>query len=984
MLNFFPCNPTVAKFARKRPTFGLLGCWLLALSLATSQLAGALTLPQDKHYRQDISDQWAVFVDTSGIDKLDEIRSRRYEFIPASQFQAPLPPMQSYWLRLTLENPSQYKNTSWLEMDLALARNVLLYQIDGPYIKTHGISYTTSDGKQQRQARAHFSIVTSAQSASEIYVRLTRPWRADFATTLSDPLGYQRSSDKSLLITGFCFGAMLLLMLASLLSGWRGERRDYLLLALLAACAMSNAAVQQGLLLLLAPVNNSGSRLLQFAPLCSQAAFIIALLLTIRGLKATGNARRIPAYIAWGGIFAAVITLLLGLFDFGLAYYGLALIEAITLVVLLLFFVTCLRRDLYRPLLFIAGLVFYAIGAWPLLSGTLAPITGFSGTLPGGASSLGVNPLYQAGTLAMLLLFALALARPARNIQLEQSIPDNHTIDNDVDEVDSLALEHLTGKSNPDWWRLTEASFDGILLCEQGRILYANQSAADLLGHDKVAVIGKPISLLLGSGHDSEELLALAELKPALLHSDTGDGAHRSLELRSRQQWVDHRQLYFASLRLAADSAAGNNAFYDGLTGLAGQQLLSERVEQAIKAADRHPASHALLFVELDQLPALKQRYGRQRADRMLQTLATRLGQSTRRENTVARVGDAHFAVFVENLANTQAAAKVAGQVLQTLKRPVHLDERELLTSASIGIAIYPEDADTLPQLLLLAERATESTRLRGPNRYQFCNDDINRRVAAQLHLEAALQEARNDVVSALREAHSQNTFTLTLQPVSKLQDNSRVGSIAGLSWPDSAPDYRHIDQLYELAVEVDLDRDISACMLQAACEFAAHNSSSTGAIGIKIAAAHFLEQDFVDQVNTIVALSSCNPQQIMLTFDESVLTQQLKQSSEKLGQLRQSGLQIGIDHFADGQTSLLLLRSGNISQVAITTSWIKSVGTHKQDLKALRALVKLCHRLQLQVHIDQVSTESHIKVARLIECDTASGPLIEQHLPQG
>ena len=321
---------------------------------------------------------------------------------------------------------------------------------------------------------------------------------------------------------------------------------------------------------------------------------------------------------------------------------------------------------------------------------------------------------------------------------------------------------------------------------------------------------------------------------------------------------------------------------------------------------------------------------------------------------------------------------------MQTLKRPVHLDERELLTSASIGIAIYPEDADTLPQLLLLAERASESTGLRGPNRYQFCNDDINRRVAAQLHLEAALQHARSEVVSALREAQSQNTFTLTVQPVGMLRDSSQVGSIAGLAWPDSPPDYRYIDQLYELASEVELDRDISACLLQAACKFAANpDNSGAGTIAIKIAAPHFLQADFVEQVNTLVTLSGCNPQHIMLTFDESVLTTQLHQTSEKLQKLRQAGLQIGIDHFADGQTSLLLLRSGNITQVTITTAWIKSVGTNKQDLKALRALVKLCHRLHLQVHIGQVSTDSHFKVARLIECDTASGPLIEKLLTQ-
>jgi diguanylate cyclase (GGDEF)-like protein len=981
MAEQFPRDGSMALTIRNRTKTTSANWWLL-LALSTSQITAALNLPQERYYRLDISEQWAVFVDATGSATLDEVRGRRNDFIPASRFQAPLPPLQNYWLRLSLQNPGPQKKISWLEMDAPLARNIMLYHIDGPYIKTHGISLNDSEGVPQRQALAHFSIAIPAESTTEIYVNLSRPWRAQFAASLSDPRSHQKSTDKRLLIAGFCFGGLLLLTFGALLMSWKGGRPDYLLLALLAVAATLYAAVYQGVLLQLAAVNNSGSQLLQLAPLCSQTAFIIALLLWTRSIQTAGAAGRALRYIQWGGIVVGTSLLLIALFDFGLAYYGLALTECLTLLILLLYFIVLLAQGRYRLIFIIAGLVLYSLGSWPLLSGILSPVTGFHGSGATSIADLSGTTLYQAGLLLMLLLFAIGQATLARH-DTRQPGPDTDDIDPDVEAADSLALEHLTGSSMPDWWRLTEASFDGVLLCEHGRVLYTNQSAAELLGYEKAELIGKPLSLLVGSGSDSEALLSQAAIKPVMLNADTGNDTHRRLELRSRQQWVEHRQLDFVSLRGLAGGGKGSSAFYDGLTGLAGQQLLSERVEQAIKTADRNPASHALLAVQLDQLQPLKQRYGRERTDRLLQALATRLDQSTRRENTVARVEEAQFVAFVEHIDNAQVAAKVAQQLLQTLSRPVHIDERDLLTSASIGIAVFPQDGDNLPQLLQVAEQAAQTAGRRGANQYHFHSDELNRRVAAQLNIASALVKSQSDLVSSLHDAQRRSSFILSLEAVMELQGQNRIGSKAGLRWPGSPADCRPIDRLYALAREVNLDRDISTCMLQVACEFAAEPTLdyNAGLLCIKIAEAHFWQQDFTDDVHDRVTRSGCIPQQIMLIFDEAMLASQVKQSIHKLRQLEQIGCLVGIDHFAENHTSLLLLRSCAINQVSITTSWIKSMGTQQQDLKTICALIKLCHRMQMQVLVDQVSTENHLKVARLIDCDRASGPLIEQML---
>ena len=835
MVEQFPRSDSMALTTRESSKKNSARWWLLLLTLCVGQISTALTLPRELHYRVDISEQWTVLVDTTGSATLDEIRSRRYEFIPALQFQAPLPPLQSYWLRLSLQNSESQKKTSWLEIDAPLARNILLVQIDGPFIKAHSISTGNSEGMHHRQALAHFPIVIPPESTAEIYVNLTRPWRTQFSATLSDPLSHRKSTDRSLSISGFCYGGLLLLMLGALLMRWTTGRFDYLLLALLAAAATLNAAIYQGILLQLAPVNNSGSRLLQLAPLVSQTLFIIALLLSTRGIQLTGTTGRGLRLIQWGGILVCTGLLMIALFDFGLAYYGLALAESLTLLALLLYFVGLLAQGHYRLMVNIAGLTLYSLGSWPLLSGALGPLAGFHDSGATGIAGLDSSTRYQAGLLLMLLLFAIGLAIPTRLTPIRnntrQTEADTDHIEADVNPVDSLSLEHLTVSSMPGWWRLTEGSFDGIILCEHGRVLHANQPAADLLGYDKVEMIGQPFSLLVGSDSDSETLLSLAAGKPVLLDTHTGDNT-RPLQLRSRQQWVDHRHVNFASLRRLPGDNKDNATSYDGLAGdglteLAEQQRSSERIEPS-----------------------------------------------------------------------------------------------PLVTS-------------------------------------------------------------RPELGSSLREALRQNSFTLSLEAIMELQEENRIGSKAGLCWPKSPPDYRPIDRLYALAQDLDLEGDISTRVLQAAARFAAGPASAhnAGLLCIKIAEAHFWQQDFTDEVHDIVSQPGGIPQQIMLVFDEAVLASQVQKSIRKLRQLEQMGCQVGIDHFTDKHTSLRLLGSCAINQISTSTSWIKSMGTRRQDLKAIRALVKLCHRLHIQVLIDQVSTENHLKVAQLIGFDRASGPLIEQML---
>jgi diguanylate cyclase (GGDEF)-like protein len=464
-----------------------------------------------------------------------------------------------------------------------------------------------------------------------------------------------------------------------------------------------------------------------------------------------------------------------------------------------------------------------------------------------------------------------------------------------------------------------------------------------------------------------------------LLYPSGARNGDRQLEVTSRSQLIDQRQIHCLCLREHAP-IQGDNALYDGLTGLAGAQLLREQVTRASKAAARKPSLHALLVIEIEQLAALKQRYGRQRTDRLMQALATRLTKSTRSENILSRIEQAQFALFVEDIANPSVAATVARQLLETIRRPVHIDEREMHCGGSIGIVLCPLDADNLPRLLLLGEQAIATARGHGANQFAFYNGEIHAAASREYAAQIDSLRASDELAASFVDAREQDLVRLVLQPVASLSPLERAGARAMPQWPGAAQD-ADIEQLYAMAEAAGGADALSEYLLQAVCTYCRHNRDDTQLIRVKIAASHFWRPHFVDEVAKALKTSGAYPQRIMLTFEEAMLSAEVKASAIKLHQLERLGCKLGLDQFANSNTSLLLLPNCAFAEVAISTAWIKSIGTSRQDLKTLRGMVTFCHQLALQVRVDGVSTDNHLKVADAIGGNFASGSLIQRRL---
>ncbi len=938
------------------------GHCLAALALLLfSGLGLALEIPSDSQFRVPLNGMWSVYVDASGSAELRQIRKQRYQFVPQSQFQPPLAPLQTYWLRLALENPSASARILWLELDAAQARNAQLYIISGPYIKTLGLSPTGENGSQGRLTTMDFPITVAANASTELYLRLNRPWQTGFDATLVDSWSHQRSSHQRMFISGASLGGLLVLLL--LLLPRRPEpASNTLLLGLVIVTGIFYAATRQGWLLLLAPVNDSSSGLLRLAPLFCQASFLVALLLYSRIAWPPGTSPRAIIASRWIAIVATVMLLLVAAFDFGLGFYGLAIMECLTLLLLSLYFVALLLAGDRHMLFFISGLLLYGVITWPQLAERIAPLTG---VYPGRHLQLPIAASSLPGTavLGLTLLFALGQYRSRKH--------PSPTLKDDTTAIeDNLTLQPAGAGDHPvqpEWWRLLEASFDGVLICEHGRVLYCNKAAESILGPDRNEIVGKPLSLVLGSGSDSDSLLRETASKPIHLpRAEDKDKPH--LELSSRRHIVGHRALTLVSLRENDPLKAAGQS--DKLTGLPALELLHEHYAKL----DRK-AKHAVLLIKLDQLTALQQRYGRQRSDQFVKALATRMGEAVPRQAMMSLWDDLQFVLLLKNIDSEEVATAIAVQLLKQVHQPITIDEREMLTSASIGISVYPGHAGTLEELLELAQRAAELAQQRGGDDYQIYH--------APGHAgEAPSNGSARVFVTSFHEAQRKRNFTLVEEPIMAIAGHTQAGVRLLPCWPDLPRPYRNAAQLYTMASQTGIAKTLSEQLLRDACRFGRTVGKARGGpVNIRVTLEHFQTPRFIESASSLIASSGARAEQLLLSFDEPGLLSDIDHSRARLSQLRQLGFSLGMDNFSDSARAFGLLRGGLFDEVGFSIPWIKSMGTQKRDLQMLETLVKLCHSLELRVRVDQVSTEQHLKVAAMLDCDCVSGAFVDSLL---
>ncbi len=440
---------------------------------------------------------------------------------------------------------------------------------------------------------------------------------------------------------------------------------------------------------------------------------------------------------------------------------------------------------------------------------------------------------------------------------------------------------------------------------------------------------------------------------------------------------LDRRfELQSAMLQSSLSQAHGEIAFlalHDALTKLPNRLQLERRLEQAMRDSRRSGQSCAVLFVDLDGFKAVNDAFGHQAGDRLLCLIAQRLRETMRPSDMAARMGGDEFVMVAEAVRREDVHA-LAARLGAALRQEFVVDGHHLRISASIGIALYPQDGVSAQELISHADAAMYRAKSGGRDAHQFF--DPSMLVNAQENLQ---------LLGELRGALARREFRLHYQPKLDLRSGRAVGAEALLRW--ASPSHGNVppDRFLELAEQAGLIVPIGEWVLDEACRQAAawHASGHRNwSVAVNLSALQFDHPGLVQSVRDALRRHALPSRALVLEVTESTAMRNVESSMAILKQFEAMGVGVSIDDFGTGYSSLLYLKRLPATELKVDRGFIRDVQHDADDAAIVSAIVALAQRLQLRVVAEGVETPAQQDYLRQLHCDLAQGFLFGKPVP--
>lgn len=406
------------------------------------------------------------------------------------------------------------------------------------------------------------------------------------------------------------------------------------------------------------------------------------------------------------------------------------------------------------------------------------------------------------------------------------------------------------------------------------------------------------------------------------------------------------------SERKALEAQLLYQATHDSLTGLPNRALLLDRIQQAIISAKRYGHRIGIYFFDIDNFKRINDSLGHSAGDEFIKLVAQRLSDSVRAVDTVGRLGGDEFVVVVGNQTCQDSIVTVANKLLKSIVKPYKIDNHELISSASIGISIYPTDGEDAETLLKHADSALYLAKEKR-NQYQLYTPELSERILKKVELE-----------SALRTAITNNEFFLNYQPLLDLQTGRVIGVEALLRWKHpELGELLPIDFL-KTAEETFLILPIGEWVLRTAC--AQHVAwqeflDSPLAMAVNISVNQFRDDNFIYMIKTVIKETGIDPQFLELELKESLLLDAPTEVISKMHELKDLGVRLVVDNFGAGYVSLNYFKNLPFDKVKIDKSFVRNITTNSDDSAIVQSIIELSKYLNLQVLAQGVETKEQV-----------------------
>jgi diguanylate cyclase (GGDEF)-like protein len=527
---------------------------------------------------------------------------------------------------------------------------------------------------------------------------------------------------------------------------------------------------------------------------------------------------------------------------------------------------------------------------------------------------------------------------------------------------------------------LTDAAFEGLAIIENGAVIQANTSLAAMLGLDREQMIGAQLGdlLVLEGARRVQDLLEEAAQGPAPARLAHAEGAYPA-ELRARKlsAAADQARLVVAvrDLRsqVAAEARIRHMAQHDVLTGAANRALLRERLLHEFANAGATGGRFALLCIDLDRFKPVNDLHGHAAGDRVLCEVGRRLQGNTRGADTVARLGGDEFVVLQTSVTAVDQAIDLASRLVMVLNQPYDIGDGKVVElSASIGIALHPEDGTAPDALLANADSALYRVKRSSRNGYALFHADMD-----------AGQHERHLLEHHLRHALARGEFTLSYQIQAACKSCDVAGFEALLRWNHALRGNVSPADFIPVAEDCGLIIDIGAWVLREACAEAARWEVPLR-IAVNVSPRQLEQAGFAELVADTLAQTGLHPARLELEITEGLLIRKADQALAVIKTLKALGVQMALDDFGTGYSSLVALRNFPFDRVKVDRTFVQHLTESAEARAIISAVVALGRALSIPVLAEGVETQAQLDVLREAGCEEIQGYLIGRPQPIG
>lgn len=537
--------------------------------------------------------------------------------------------------------------------------------------------------------------------------------------------------------------------------------------------------------------------------------------------------------------------------------------------------------------------------------------------------------------------------------------------------------------------KVFDASLDAIFILDSGySILAANPSCARLTEGAVDSLIGRSIEELI---YDAEEVNLFDDMVAAVreigfweaegwYRRASGSGAPglisavKVVEAAPSNRQTAHCIVFIKDLseRFAARKRIDELAYSDALTGLPNRILLHERLQYALDLATRESRPLAVAFIDLDRFKQINDSLGHMFGDRVLVEVAQRIKGCLRQADTAARLGGDEFVLLLHD-ADARGAETTARRIFEALAEPVFLDDMRFAISCSIGIALFPDDGNTIDELIKNADTAMYGAKERGRSGFRFFQRQMNIDLLSRMKLE-----------HAMRAGLEQDAFRLHYQPQIELKSGRMIGVEALLRWSD--PDLGEIPpgKFIPVAEESGFITVLGLWVLRTAVRQARQwmDEGLDLVVAVNVSALQFQLPDFVDTVRAALAEAGLPAKRLVLELTESILVRDAEEALERLQALAALGVSTSIDDFGTGYSSLTYLKKFPIQKLKIDRSFVQGLPSDESDAAIARAIINLGRALNMTTIAEGVETTRQHEFLSLAGCGEFQGFLCTPALP--